>query len=37
MTLPSGVDLEPVYTTRCAILPPQAAEADPERLGLSGQ
>ena len=24
---PSEEDLEPVYTTRCAILPPQAAEA----------
>jgi hypothetical protein len=36
MTPSSEVDREPVYTTRCAILPPQSAEADLERLGISG-
>ena len=30
-------DVEPVYTTRCAILPPQAASIQVEQLGLSGQ
>ena len=30
-------DVEPVYTTRCAILPPQAASIQVESLGLSGQ
>jgi hypothetical protein len=28
-------NLDPIYTTRCAILPPQATEADLERLGIS--
>jgi hypothetical protein len=37
MTPPSEEDLEPVYRTRCAILPPQSAEANLERLGISGR
>ena len=32
----SEEDLPPVYTTRCAILPPQAASIQVESLGLSG-
>ena len=36
MTPSSEDDLESVYTTRCAILPPQAAEADLEQFGISG-
>jgi hypothetical protein len=36
-TEPTKDDLEPVYTTRCAILPPQATEADLERLGIPGR
>jgi hypothetical protein len=35
MTPPSEEDLDPVYTTLCAILPPQAAEADLGRIGIS--
>ncbi|MPR12146.1 hypothetical protein [Microvirga tunisiensis] len=37
ITPTSEEDREPVYTTRCAILPPQAAEADLGRLGMAGQ
>ena len=33
----SEEDVEPVYTTRCAILPPQAASIQVEWLGVSGQ
>jgi len=32
----SEPNLAPIYTTRCAILPPEATEVDLKRLGASG-